>query len=445
MSIKSLVRKLIPEPILSLYHLSLAKLAEFWYGHPSEKLIVIGITGTNGKSSTVQFLGQILEAAGHKVGWTSTASFKVADKLWGNDKKMTMLGRFQTQRLLKEMVAAGCEYAIVETSSQGISQYRHAGINYDVAAITNLTPEHIEAHGGFENYQKAKGKLFAHTAAGQRKTLGTKNIEKISVVNIDDEHADYFLKFELDKRYGFGLADKKYEELAHKRKFIPVVAKNLQIKAAGSEFAVEGVEFKLKPLGKFNVQNVLAAITMARALGLDWAAIRQGVKAIEPVPGRMETVDQGQDFSVIVDYAYEPAALAAVYETVKLMKPKRIIHVTGSAGGGRDAARRAVIGRLAAKHDDIVIVTNEDPYDEDPILIINAVAEAAVKAGKQDDQDLFRVLDRQEAIDLAVSLARKDDLVLITGKGSEPVMAVANDKKIPWDDRTAAKKAIKKI
>ena len=146
----------------------------------------------------------------------------------------------------------------------------------------------------------------------------------------------------------------------------------------------------------------------------------------------------------MVDYAYEPAALAAVYQTVKIIKPKRIIHVTGSAGGGRDVARRAVIGKLAAKNDDIVIVTNEDPYDEDPMQIIDAVADAAVQAGKKDDQDLYRVLDRQEAIDLAVSLARVDDLVLITGKGSEPVMAVANDKKVPWDDREAARKAINK-
>lgn len=443
MSLKTLIRKLIPEPILSLYHWSLAKLAEFWYGRSSEKLIVIGITGTNGKSSTVQFLGQILETAGNKVGWTSTASFKVAGKEWDNNKKMTMLGRFQTQRLLKDMVTARCKYAIVETSSQGIVQFRHVGINYDVAAITNLTPEHIEAHGGFANYKKAKGKLFSHTAAGKKKTLGTKTIDKVSVVNIDDEHADYFLKFELDERYGFGMEDKKYEELAHKKKFIPIVAKNIKLNANGSNFVVEGVDFKLKPIGNFNIKNVMAAITIARALGLDWAAIHKGVNDLSAIPGRLEAIDAGQDFAVIVDYAYEPVALAAVYETVRLIKPKRIIHVTGSAGGGRDVARREVIGKFVAKHDDITIVTNEDPYDEEPIKIINDVAEAAVKAGKKDDKDLFRVLDRQEAIDLAVSLAKKDDLVLITGKGSEPVMAVADDKKIPWDDRKAVRKAIK--
>src|SRR3989338_2498908 len=201
--LKSLLRRIIPEPILQAYHWILAKIAASWYGHPSDKLIVIGVTGTNGKSSTTQFIGQLLESAGKKVGWTSTAGFSVAGQRWENAEKMTMLGRFGTQRLLQRMIAEGCTHAVIETSSQGIEQFRHLGINYDVVVFTNLTPEHIEAHGGFENYKKAKGKLFAHVAASPRKIIAGKTVKKVSVVNVDDPHAAYFLFFPLDLRYGF--------------------------------------------------------------------------------------------------------------------------------------------------------------------------------------------------------------------------------------------------
>ena len=167
--IKSFVRKWIPEPAVSAYHYALAVVAALAYGQPSEKLVVIGVTGTNGKSTTTEYIGRILENAGHRVGWTGTTSFKVAECEWTNAKKMTMLGRFETQRMLAEMVKAKCAYAIVETSSQGIAQSRHVGIDYDVAVFTNLTPEHIESHGGFENYKRAKGKLFAALSTGRRK------------------------------------------------------------------------------------------------------------------------------------------------------------------------------------------------------------------------------------------------------------------------------------
>src|SRR3989339_1821766 len=167
--IKNLLKKILPKTSLQAYHYILAKLAALFFQHPSEQLIVIGVTGTNGKSSTVQLIGQLLEQMGERVGWTTTASFKVAEKEWINDRKMTMLGRFQTQRLLRRMVRAGCRYAIVETSSQGIEQYRHIGIHYDVAVFTNLTPEHIEAHGGFENYKQAKLKLFQTVARASKK------------------------------------------------------------------------------------------------------------------------------------------------------------------------------------------------------------------------------------------------------------------------------------
>jgi UDP-N-acetylmuramoyl-L-alanyl-D-glutamate--2,6-diaminopimelate ligase len=416
----------------SVYHYLLARLAPIFYGHPSDKMVVIGVTGTNGKSTTVEFVGRMLEHAGFRVGWTGTASFKVGDKEWANDRKMTMLGRFQTQKLLRDMVRAGCTHAVVETSSQGIAQFRHVGINYDVVVFTNLTPEHIEAHGGFENYKQAKGRLFAALSRGRRK--GT---DKSIVANIDDEHAAYFLSFPADQKYGFGI-----DARSTVPGLVPVIATNLSMSAAGSSFDVSGTNISISPIGRFNVYNALAAMSVCRALRLSWDAIRDAARSLRSVPGRLEPIDEGQPFSVIVDYAYEPAALAAAYAAIDLVQHERIIHVLGSAGGGRDVARRPVLGHMAAEHDDVVIVTNEDPYDDDPAEIVRQVARGA--EGTQG-VEVLQILDRQEAIDKAVALARPNDLVLITGKGCEPVMAVGRGKKIPWDDRVAARKALRAL
>lgn len=441
--VKSFFRKITPEPLIAVYHYALALFADAWYGHPSEKMIVIGVTGTNGKSTTTQFIGQMLEHLGHRVGWTSTVSFKVADREWVNDQKMTMLGRFQTQKMLRDMLRAGCTYAVIETSSQGIAQFRHIGVNYDVAVFTNLTPEHIEAHGGFENYKHAKGKLFAHMAGSWRKTIDGQHVDKVAVVNTDDPHAPYFLSFRADKHYGYGFSAEKARAASSACPIlVPLIGEGLDVTRACSTFRLHGVEMHVKPLGAFNAMNALAAAATLRALGVEWKAIGEAAAHLHNVPGRLETIEEGQPFTVIVDYAYEPAALDAVYQTLQLLPRKRLIHLLGSAGGGRDVSRRAVLGKMAATRDDIVIVTNEDPYDEDPQTIIDQVADAARDAGKRENVELFRILDRSEAIAKAMRLAEPGDLVLITGKGCEPVMAVADGKKIPWDDRAAAREAL---
>lgn len=434
---KQTIKKLLPASALSAYHLILAHAAAFWYGHPSEKLVVIGVTGTNGKSTTTEYVGRILESAGHRVGWTGTTSFKVAECEWTNAQKMTMLGRFATQKMLADMVKAGCEYAVVETSSQGIAQSRHVGIDYDVAVFTNLTPEHIESHGGFDNYKHAKGRLFATLSSGRRK--GSQ--KKVSVVNVDDAHADYFLSFPADETIGFGLSSGRTDS--------DVFAKNVSLSSTGTTFWVGERSFSMSPIGRFNLENALAAIAACRAVGLSWEKIQAGVASLRPVPGRLESIVEGQPFSVIVDYAPEPAALNALYDALKLIEHKRIIHVLGSTGGGRDVARRRVLGEMAAGNADVVIVTNEDPYDDDPMGIIREVAEGARRfegseIRRVEGENLFSILERQEAIDKAVELAGPGDLVLLTGKGCEPVMAVAEGRKIPWDDRDAARKALAK-
>jgi UDP-N-acetylmuramoyl-L-alanyl-D-glutamate--2,6-diaminopimelate ligase len=445
--LKRLLKAVTPGFVLRFYHYVLARLAAIVYKHPSEELIVIGVTGTNGKSSTVTYIGRLLEHMGERVGWTTTANFKIADKEWVNDKKMTMLGRFQTQKLLREMVDAGCTYAIVETSSQGIAQSRHIGINYDMAVFTNLTPEHIESHGGFENYKRAKGVLFDSLHKTGRKIFDGMEVEKAIVVNLDDEHASYYLSHEADRYTGFSLngslADASQDSDPWlKLNRMPVVATSIEYTGHCTTFEIDHVGYHLKPIGAFQLKNALAAITCVQELGFRGGSLQRAVESLQAVPGRLEPIDEGQPFKVLVDYAYEPAALQAVYDAIELIEYKRLIHIVGSAGGGRDVARREILGHMSAQHDDIVIVANEDPYDEDPMQIINDVADAAMHAGKKDGVDLFRVLDRQEAIQQAIDLAQADDLVLLTGKGNEPVMAVANGAKVPWDDRVAARKAL---
>lgn len=442
--VKRLLRKILPPAALQTYHLALAHLAAFRYGFPSRDMIVVGVTGTNGKSSTTSFLGQLLVAAGKHVGWTSTASFFVDGSEEVNATKMTMLGRFRTQAYLRRMKDAGCTYAIVETSSQGLSQYRHVGINYDVAVFTNLTPEHIEAHGGFEAYKKAKGVLFTHTRRGVHKILQGRCIRKIAVVHADDPHAPYFLGFGLEYQYAFGRNPKALEEASRIGHTTPLLVTDVVLTAQGSTFSVDGHPFSVSCPGDFQVQNIVTAIVTARALGIEWEVLQKGAKGLVAVPGRLESIREGQPFAVFVDYAYEPAALEAVMKAIALFPHKRLIQVTGSAGGGRDVVRRDQIGRLVGKGADLMIITNEDPYDDPPEQIVSDVAKGAYAVGKKEGETVFSILDRREAIRKALELAMPGDVVLVAGKGSEPVMAVEGGKLIPWDDREVVREELRR-
>lgn len=434
--IKKLLKKFIPFQALQMYHKFMAYFAAFWYRNPSEKLIVIGITGTNGKSSTIDVLAHLLESAGYRVGVTSTVKFKVAEREWLNDKKMTMLGRFQTQRLLKEMVDEKCDFAIVETTSQGIEQFRHIAVNYDVVVFTNLTPEHIEAHGGFENYKLAKGKLFKHLMARSHKTVKGKHISKVSVVNIDDDHADFFLGFNADWKYGFGIEKDKMDTTL-------VKANDVQL-GVTTTFEVNAQKFETSLPGLFNVYNLLTAITVARHFDITWQSLQQAVKNFEGIPGRMERIDSPKGVHVIVDYAYEPKALEKVYEVLNKIKKQRILQVLGSCGGGRDVARRPILGKIAAQNAEKIYITNEDPYDDDPRMIMDQIAEGAHKELGSNSQNIQIIEDRREAIRAALLEAQPGDMVLVTGKGSEQAMVVG-DKLIPWDDRVVVKELIKEL
>ena len=432
------LKRWIPKPALQAYHYGLAAGAALFARFPSRKLIVIGVTGTNGKSSTTQFIAQLLTELGATAGYTTTAGFAIAGEHIENRMKMTMPGRLYLQKLIRHMVNVGCEYAVIETSSQGIQQFRHKGINYDMAVFTNLTPEHLEAHGGFDAYKRAKGKLFAHLTTRPHKTLGGKRMPKISVVNADDEHAEYFSAFRADRHVAFswsgvGSADR-------------MVATRGEVEVRGErsgiQVTVNGLSGFIPFIAEFQQKNVLAAIATVHALGFSLPDVLGAAARLAPIPGRFEEVAMGQDFSVIVDYAYEPYAIEALLDAAHHLSPKRIIGVHGSAGGGRDVGRRYKIGHLAAGREDIVIVTNEDPYDEDPRKIIEDVARGARDGGKVLGENLFLYDDREEAIHAAIRVAQTGDVVLLTGKGNEPVIAVSNGKKMPWSDRAAAERAL---
>ena len=386
MRLKSLIKKIIPDFLLSSYHYFLSLIGAFLYRFPSRKLIVIGVTGTSGKSTVVELAADIFQEAGFKTASMSSIKFKIGDKEWKNELKMTMPGRMKIQKFLRQAVGTGCKYAILEVTSEGIKQYRHKFIDFDVAVFTNLSLEHIESHGSFEKYRAAKAKLFQQT-------------KKIHIINIDDKNAEHFLKYFAEKKIEYGISD------------AGILPEDLNL------------------LGRFNLYNAITATKIAMSQGVSLETCRRVLERIKGIPGRMEIIVR-EPFTIIVDYAHTPEALEQVYKT---LSDKRMICVLGACGGGRDKWKRPVLGKIAAQYCDQIIITNEDPYDEDPMEIINQVA-GNTKAEK--------ILDRKEAIKKALQSAQPGDVVIITGKGSESLMCVKADKKIPWDDRQVVKDLI---
>ncbi|PIR76480.1 MAG: hypothetical protein COU32_01825 [Candidatus Magasanikbacteria bacterium CG10_big_fil_rev_8_21_14_0_10_42_10] len=428
---KSILKKFIPKKLLNLRHLFYAWVGAVKYGNPSEELFVIGVTGTSGKSTTVFLLRQLLEAAGYTVGALSTIEFSVAGEHQLNDKKMTMLGKMQIQEYLRKMVDKGCNVAIVETTSEGRVQHRHRFINYDMMLLTNLYPEHIDSHGSFEKYRQAKIDLFEYTAKSRRKTIKGKRIPKTALINRSVMGHTKFASKLFDTIVMFDGKEKLHAE-------------DITSDKEGIHFTVHERAFSVPMYGEHNAQNIVACMAVARALDISWGTIEKAVETFHNVPGRIEFIPQAEEhgFQVIVDYAFEPVAMKKLYDVVDLLKPKRIVHVFGSTGGGRDKARRHTLGEFIGKHAQVCIVTDEDPYNDDPMKIIQDVATAVTGTGKKLGKNLFVELDRRKAIHLAVEKAKPGDLILITGKGSEQAMCIANGNMIPWDDRLIAREAI---
>ena len=426
---------LIPKPLYRLgqpiYHFTLAFFAALIYGFPSRKMTIIGVTGTKGKTTTCNLIAQILNYAGLKTGMATTVNFRIGKKEWPNETKQTMLGRFHLQKLIARMAKEKCKYAVIETSSEGILQYRHQFIDYDMAVFTNLSPEHIERHGGFENYRAAKIKLFEKVA---------KKENGVGVYNLDDENARYFLEPKIANQY------------VYTQRFAPPTGGKIQnlyhisyikTSAKGTNFFLNKEQFKMPLIGEFNAYNAVAAISAVRALNVPMGTIKKALLKVQPPPGRLEMVDKGQKFTAIIDYSYEPASLENALKTMKIFKPRRTIALFGSAGGGRDKWRRPVMGEIADKYADLIIITTDDPYDESPLNIIKDILKGVLKNRKRIlDKNVFAIADRKTAIKKAIGLAKKNDAILFAGKGGETWMNVANGKKIPWNETEIVKELI---
>lgn len=388
--------KIIPKKIYRalqpIYHFLMAFLAAIFYGFPSRKMTVIGITGTKGKSSTVYFLSKIFEVSGYKTAALSSIQFKIADKIWANKLKMTMPGRFQIQKFLFDAKKAGCKFVIIETTSQGVVQSRHRFINFDSAIFTNLAPEHIESHGSFENYKQAKLKFF-------------KYVKNNHILNKDDKYFEEFWNVSAKNKIIYSLDD----------------VKDLELQIAGD----------------FNLSNAAAAIKTAEIYGIKNDVAEKILSEIKFIPGRMEFVEKGQDFKIVIDYAHTPDSLEKVYKTFSNYGLRttdyKLICVLGMAGGGRDKWKRPEMGKIAEQYCDKIILTNEDPYDENPSQILSEI-KSGINNARLREQNLYEILDRKEAIKKALSLAQKNDVVILTGKGSESSMCVENGKKIPWNE-----------
>jgi len=406
---------------LSFYHFAWAFASAIFFRFPSRKIKVIGVTGTNGKTTTIDMIAAVLEQAGYKVAAFSSIYFKTGNRKEENKLRMTMPGRGKAQSFLREAVNAGCDYAIIEVTSEGIAQHRQEFIRFETAVFTNLSPEHIESHGSFEKYKQAKGKLF-------KKTKGT------HILNADDGEFGYFNGFKAKKKYIYGI------DIRNGATGRVVRAENVEVSGSGAKFKVDNVNFEISLLGRFNVYNALAGICVGLSQGIDLNVISQGLRKVQGVPGRMEMVIK-EPFRVIVDYAFTPNALEKVYKFLNLQikaQGSQMICVLGSCGGNRDKWKRPILGELASQYCDEVIVTNEDPYDEDPMEIINQVAQ---KAGSKTR----KILDRREAIKVALGLAKKGDVVVITGKGAEPSICLAQGKQMPWDDREIVRTEVQNL
>lgn len=412
------IKKLIPKKLFRalqpIYHWKMALLAAIFYRFPAQKIKVIGVTGTKGKSTTVELLNAILEEAGFKTAIISTIRFKTDTKSEPNMLKMSMPGRFFLQRKLRQAVNAGCDYAIIEMTSEGAKLYRHNFTYPNALIFTNISPEHIESHGSYENYLAAKLR-FAKALEKSPKT------GKIIVANGDDKESNKFLAISVPHKIIFTLKD----------------AEPFELKQNGLDLTFDGTQINSRLRGEFSIYNILAAASLAHALGIKTEAIKNSIEKFSGVPGRMETVSIGpkQDFEAIVDYAHTADSMEKAY---RVFKGRRLICVFGATGGGRDKWKREVMGQVADQHCSEIILTDDDSYDENPAEICEQIAKG-IKNSKPEI-----ITDRRKAIAAAIKKATTGDVIMITGKGTDPYLMGPKNTKIPWSDSKIAKEELEK-
>ncbi len=396
------------------YHYAQSIVANLKYHSPAKKLRVIGVTGTNGKTTTCFMIWQMLRHAGYKVGIMTTVAYGV-DKLKPELGHMTTVDAETLNHRISDIKSAGAEFLVLEVTSHALSEFRTLGIPFEIAVFTNLTHDHLDYHKTFANYRNAKGRLFKKA--------------KLSILNADDPATKYYQT--IAKNYiTYGIKSGKNR------------AKDLKLETGGVKYSFDGINIETKIPGEFNVYNSLAAALVGKELGLTDQQIKDGILSLTAVEGRMNIIDEGQPFTVIVDYAHTPDAIEKVFESLRGHKGK-IISVHGGAGR-RDPATRPIRGRILAKYSDIVIITEDDSRDEDPEMIAAGFIDGAKKQGKTLGKDLFKELDRRKAIELALKSAKKGDLVLILGKGHEKTILRA-DGPHDFEDTKVARNILKHL
>jgi UDP-N-acetylmuramoyl-L-alanyl-D-glutamate--2,6-diaminopimelate ligase len=430
----------LPQLVVDRSPQALADAAAWWYGDPSREFGVVGITGTDGKTTTSFLAVAALEAAGLSAGLIGTVDTKIGRSREANPEHLTTPGAPALQLALRAMVGAGNRAAVVETTSHGLATDRVRGIAYDAAILTNLTHEHLEFHGSWEAYRDAKLSLFERLAvseANPRKSAPS--WPKVAVVNVDDPSGGLFI----------GVAQE-----AGARIVTYGTDAAADVRATHSEEDASGLRVRfdapsgagrltLRLAGRFNVHNALAVVALGEALGLDREAIRTGLEAVDGVPGRMERVDAGQPFGVVIDYAHSPASLQVVLDILAPVAAARggeLIAVFGSAGE-RDVEKRPMMGRIAGERCRLVVATDEDPRGEDREAILDAIGRGAEAAGKRRGRDLLLIADRPAAIAAAFERARPGDVVLLAGKGHERSI-IGPDGPVAYDERAAALDAL---
>jgi UDP-N-acetylmuramyl-tripeptide synthetase len=411
---KKILKKIIPQQMLDFYYNAFALLGAWYYGNPSKKLFVVGVTGTKGKSSTSELVRTMLAGAGYTVALASTIHFRIGDEIEPNLFKMTMPGHAYLQQFMRRALDAGCTHVVIEMTSEGAKQFRHKGILLDALIFTNLQPEHIESHGSFEKYAQAK-LLLAKSLEDSTKR------PRIIVANMDDPYGKKFLEANVEIQAPFSLAD----------------ADPYTVDDTSVRFMYKRGELFLVPLpGLFNLRNILATLALGSAMNLDIAVMKKALERVGPIEGRAERIEAGQKFSVVVDYAHTPDSLKALFETYK---QKRIIAVMGSTGGGRDQWKRPLMGQIADDYCDVTILANEDPYDEDPKKILSDISSGFSKHAPKT------IFDRREAIATALREAKEGDVVLLTGKGTDPYIMGPRGTKQVWSDKKVAQEELQKL
>jgi UDP-N-acetylmuramoyl-L-alanyl-D-glutamate--2,6-diaminopimelate ligase len=414
---------------------ALARLAAVWFGYPGREMAVIGVTGTDGKTTTVNLIQSILVAAGRRTGMVSTVNALIGDRYQSTGLHVTTPDALQLQSLLAQMVQAGTEVAILEVTSHGLVHQRVTGAEFDVAVVTNVTHEHLDVHGTWEQYCADKGRLFEMLSTSWRKP----NVPKVSVLNADDASYARLQPIAADVQLSYALEGEA-----------DVVAREVRVDARGTTLTVRAalggaespIAFELHtPLvERFNVYNILAAVSVALALDVPLSAIQAGVAALEGVTGRMERIDEGQGFAAIVDFAHTPAALESALQALRAQTEGRLIVVFGCAGL-RDVFKREWMGRIAGELADVTVITAEDPRTEDLASIMDQIAQGCEAAGAREGERYHRVADRGEAIALACRLAEAGDTVIAAGKGHERSMCFGTVE-YPWSDQQAMRAAL---